>query len=178
MQSTLRHITAVIAVGFFALSSVCARPVHARTAIDESAVMVGYIYNFMKFVDWPDNFIKQDYIVCILGSNPFGTTVKSLGAKTIRNRRIRVVTDVALEQTKYCHVVFVSRSESGRLMPALLRLRRLPVLSISDIEGFSDKGGVIELVPDGGNGIGFRVSQKSAMDVGLRVSSKLLSMSR
>lgn len=178
MPRNIRQIAAVVAVLLLAASAFVPHTVQARVSANEAAVKAGYIYNFMKFVEWPSEVVRQDYIVCMLGSNPFGSVIESLSRKTIRDRGIRVVTDVALDQTKYCHVVFVSRSEAGRLMPALLYLRRLPVLSISDIEGFSDKGGVIELVTGTNNEIAFRVSQSSAEYVGLRVSSKLLSMSR
>lgn len=173
-----RKLIAALAAGVVLAAITPAPQALARTAADEAAVKVGYIYNFMKFVQWPAGSVKQDYIVCVLGSNPFGATVESLGSKTIHGRGIRVVTEVQLEQTKYCHVVFVSRSEAGRLMPSLLRLRRLPLLTISDIEGFSARGGIIELSTGRAGEISFRVSQQSAEDVGLRVSSKLLSMSR
>lgn len=178
MQCNIRLITALVAVFMLVLGGIIPHKAQARISADEAGVKVGYIYNFMKFVEWPPNVIQQDYIVCVLGSNPFGQVIESLARKSIRDRSIRVVTDVALEQTQYCHVVFVSRSEAGRLMPVLLYLNRLPVLSISDIEGFSDKGGIIELVTVDKSKIAFRVSRSSAEHVGLHVSSKLLSMSR
>ena len=178
MQRNALLIAALAAVFLFTVSGIIPRTAQARISADEAEVKVSYIYNFMKFIEWPSGVVRQDYIVCVLGSNPFGSVIESLGRKAIRNRGIRVVTDISLAQTKYCHVVFVSRSEAGRLMPALLYLRRLPVLSISDIEGFSDKGGVIELMTDYNSEIMFRVSQSSAEHAGLHVSSKLLSMSR
>lgn len=178
MPRNRKLIAAIALCGMFYAASPVVRGAYAITAADEAAVKVGYIYNFMKFVEWPEGSVAQDYIVCVLGSNPFGNVVNSLGGKTIRGRGVRVVNDVQLEQTKYCHVVFVSRSESGRLMPSLLRMRRLPLLTISDIEGFAAKGGVIELSTSRAGEISFRVSQQNAEDVGLRVSSKLLSMSR
>jgi hypothetical protein len=174
MANHLKSIVALMAVCVLALAGGVPP---ARAAVDEAELKVGYIYNFMKFVEWPNEQSRRDFIVCVLGSNPFGPVIQSLAGKVIRNQGIRVVTEVPLEQTKYCQVVFVSRSEAGRLMPALLRLGQMPVLTISDIEGFSGKGGVIEFV-DTGNAIAFRISQKSAAQAGLHVSSKLLSMSR
>lgn len=177
MCNKWKRIAAIAAImGISAASAISLA--HARLATDEARVKVSYIYNFMKFVEWPETAISRNYIVCVLGSNPFGMALEGLSARTIRDKPIRVVTDVPLEQTRYCHVVFVSRSESGRLTPILLRLHRLPVLSISDIEGFADKGGVIELITGSGGDISFRVSPKSAEEAGLRVSSKLLSLGR
>lgn len=179
MQCNIRLIAALVAALFLAVGGLAPPAAFARVSAAEATLKVGYIYNFMKFVDWPSKVVGQDYIVCILGSNPFGAIVESLDSKKIRERAIRVVTGITLEHAKYCHVVFVSRSEAGRLTPALIYLRRLPVLTISDIEGFSDKGGIIELITDyNNNEIGFRISRSSAENAGLQVSSKLLSMSK
>lgn len=149
-----------------------------RASANEASVKAGYIYNFMKFVDWPPDQLSPTFNVCVLGSNPFGEVLDALSGKNVRNRPIRVVSDVPLSQTRYCHVVFVSRSESGRLTNALLKLRQTPILTVSDIEGFAEKGGVIELISSSNGDITFRVSKKTADEVGLRVSSKLLSLSR
>lgn len=160
------------------LCALCASSGYARTSAEEAQIKVNYIYNFMKFTEWPPALDIKEYIVCVLGSNPFGQAIQSLTKKTIREEGIRVVTEVPLEQTKYCHVAFVSRSETARLGAVLAHLRQLPVLTVSDIDGFSDMGGAIELIDDGENDVLFRVNQQSTEEVGLHVSSKLLSMSR
>ncbi|MGB1540012.1 MAG: YfiR family protein [Rickettsiales bacterium] len=178
MKHWIRHI-AVYAALVTAGVGVISAPSSVRAfTLDEAQVKAGYIYNFMKFVDWPPEYLTQTFNLCVLGSNPFGKVLDRFTGKSIRNRPIRVVIDVPLAQTRYCHVVFVSRSESGRLTNALLRLRQTPILTISDIEGFANKGGVIELFTTGGGDVAFRISQKSAQEVGLRVSSKLLTLSK
>lgn len=178
MKKLFRHLAIAIALGSLSAAALLGGEAQAALSADEASVKAGYIFNFMKFVDWPPQFQTQTVNVCVLGSNPFGRVLESLSGKPIRNRPIRVVTDVPLGQVRYCHVVFVSRSEAGRLTNALLRLRQTPILTVSDIEGFSDHGGVIELLTGTNGEVAFRVSQKSAEEVGLRVSSKLLSLSR
>lgn len=178
MKRKIRKIAATLTVAVLAMGLTVPVPADAQSSVDEASVKAGYLFNFMKFVSWPQAAVTQQFIVCVLGSNPFGSVIETLNGREIRSSVIRVVTDVPLEQTKYCHVVFVSKSESGRLMPTLLRLRQMPILTVSDIEGFSGKGGIIELMTSTDGDISFRVSQKSAEDVGLRVSSKLLSLSR
>lgn len=179
MQCKIGRIIALAAVAVMVMGLTIPVPAGARAATaDEATVKAGYLFNFMKFVNWPSNAQSPQLIVCVLGSNPFGNVIETLNGREIRSSRIRVVTDVPLEQTKYCHVVFVSKSESGRLTPTLLRLRQMPILTVSDIAGFTDKGGVIELFTSQNGDVAFRVSQQSAEAVGLRVSSKLLSLSR
>lgn len=178
MQSNFRRIAVLLLVVALVCGAVAPTTAFARSTANEAAVKAGYLFNFMKFVNWPRNAMSKQLIVCILGSNPFGSVIETLNGRAIRDSTIRVVIDVPLEQTKYCHVVYVSKSESGRLTTSLLRLRQAPILTISDIEGFSAKGGIIELMTGLNGDITFRVSQQSAQEVGLHVSSKLLSLSR
>lgn len=172
-----RRIKTVLVLVLVAL---CFQPQSLARAgtLSATEVKAGFIFNFIKFVDWPPEYQTSTFNVCVLGNNPFGTVLDKLNGRTIRDRSIRVVSNVPLQQTRYCHVVFVSRSESGQLMNALLKLRQAPILTISDIEGFADRGGVIEFFSSSSGDIVFRVSQKSAQEVGLRVSSKLLSLSK
>lgn len=152
--------------------------VRAQEAMDEAMIKSAYIYNFMKFVEWPPEYDPVTFNLCLLGSNPFGSVIESLTGKTIRNHPIRVITNVPLSQAQYCHAVFVSRSEAGRLSGILLKLHEKPILTISDIEGFAERGGIIELMTSPRGDIDFRISQESAQRAHLRISSKLLSLSK
>lgn len=150
----------------------------ARSVVDEARVRVSYIYNFMKFVAWPPLAVTDSLNFCILGTNPFGRSVFSLQGKEILQSRVKVFTDVSLEQTRYCHVVYVSMSEAPRLSSVLLRLSQRSILTVSDIEGFTDKGGIIQFLTSPQGEISFRVNNLRAEEAGLRISSKLLSLSR
>ena len=175
MKKKLRFIALPAILAVLVVAS-AAPLTHAAASIDESTVKVKLLYNFMKFVTWPQQ--AATYNVCVLGTNPFGAVVNSLNGQQIGGRPIRVIAEVSLNDAKYCQVVFVSRSESGRLTNALLNLRQPGILTVSDIEGFADKGGVIEIIISSSGKPEFRISQKSAQDVGLRVGSQLLGLSK
>ncbi len=66
----------------------------------EYDVKAAFIYNFMKFIEWPANKkAEQDkkqnkpvpMTIGILGNNPFGESFKPLLGKTIQNRTIQLV---------------------------------------------------------------------------------------
>lgn len=150
----------------------------ARPVVDEARVKVGYIYNFMKFVSWPPLAVNESLNFCILGTNPFGRSALSLNGKEIMQTRVRVFSNVSMDQARHCHVVYVGMSEAPRLSSVMLRLSQRSILTISDIEGFTDKGGIIQFLASPQGEISFRVNNRSAEDAGLRISSKLLSLSR
>src|SRR5690348_2325090 len=39
----------------------------------EYQVKAAYLYNFGKFVTWPDAGVASEFDVCVLGADPFGT---------------------------------------------------------------------------------------------------------
>jgi len=75
-----------------------------------------------------------------------------------------------------CDLLFVGRS-AERELPWLLEGLKGTVLTVSDIEGFSDRGGVIEFVMED-NKVRFIISREAAEKAGLRISSKLYWLSR
>lgn len=80
----------------------------------EYQVKAAFLYNFGKFVSWPDtNFDRPDapLVIGVLGGNPFHDDLKNMIVdKTINGHPVifRMVT--ALAGAKNCHILFISAS--------------------------------------------------------------------
>ena len=59
----------------------------------------------------------------------------------------------------------------------LASLKQLPILTVSDAEGFADAWGIVQLFIET-NRIRFAINPKAAERARLRLSSKLLSLAR
>lgn len=136
-----------------------------------------FLFNFVQFVDWPATAAEaspRPLLIGILGDDPFGAfldeTVRGerLGARPIQVRRYRQVTDI-----EECDILFVSRSERERIPGILSVLQRRPVLTVSDADGFADRGGMIQFITDK-NRIRLRINLEAAQAANLTISSKLL----
>lgn len=147
----------------------------------EQAVKAAYVYNFTKFVSWPAEspFTRAPALtIGILGDDSFAdaveTTVrgKHVEGRPLTVRRFRTAGEVAP-----CAVLFVARRMVDRVPQLLQRLGGWPVLTVSDAEGFTSQGGMIELFRED-NRIHFQVGLTAARTAGLSVSSKLLRLSR
>ena len=171
--------------GAFALAAVllCASPLVAAVPLNESAsnqekmVKAVFLFNFTRFVDWPGRapgVDKEPFVIGILGVDPFGRVLDDVvrGEKA-NNRPLIVKRFDRLEAVAACHVLYVSRSESVHL-PAILKfLQTQPVLSVSDIDGFAESGGMIGLVTENGK-VRLKVNLDMAREAHLAISSKLL----
>jgi hypothetical protein len=147
----------------------------------EDKVKAAFLYNFTKFVEWPTNvFATPDapLVIGVLGRDPFGQVLDdTLKNKTVKNRRVVLVRCKRTEDAAGCHVLYICDSEQKKLPAILGELRGKPILTVSDLDGFSRQGGMIELIKSEDT-IGFEINRKAADREGLRLSSKLLRLDR
>lgn len=148
----------------------------AQTA-SEYDVKAAFLYNFTKFVEWPPAAFPAESSqlrLCILGDNPFGTTLESLiEGEEVQGRRLQYLRVDVLHSPGHCHVLFISRSERARIPAVLMALRGSPVLTVSETDGFLEWGGTINFKIQEGK-VRFEINPGAAERGGLKMSSKLL----
>lgn len=143
----------------------------------EYRIKAAFLYNFSRFTSWPDEVTSQtdDFRLCVLGIDPFGEAIDALSGKPVHNKTVSIHKLDSMATAGYCHMVFVSVSESGRLDEVLTQLQHESVLTISDIDSFTARGGIIQLKLVNGK-IRFDINIDAARRAGLDISSKLLSL--
>ena len=152
---------------------------HAQPAASEYDVKAAFLYNFTKFVEWPDAAFPDDsFRVCVLGEDPFGKSLKALTGQEVAGRRLQVLSfRGGIARPEECHVLFISRSEQGRLAEILSGVRNFPVLTVADSRGFLEGGGIINFVLEGSK-VRFEINQEAAERTGIKISSKLMSLAK
>ncbi|RUQ34056.1 MAG: YfiR family protein [Candidatus Competibacteraceae bacterium] len=171
-QSQWRKILAKLLLGSLLLGS----NVWA-TEFDEYAVKAAYLYNFAKFIEWPPGaFASTDapLWICIVGDNPFGNALAALYGKTVEKHPV-AMRPISTEGFDQCHIVFIGHIEAGSFKTLLAKLRRLPILTVSDISDFARTGGMIGLVETDQH-IRFDINLTATRQAGLKLSSQLLKL--
>jgi hypothetical protein len=141
----------------------------------ESQVKAAYLYNFGKFVRWQaPASASQSFDICVLGKNPFGSTLATtVSGEKIDGKNIDIKNISSLADAVHCRILFVSPSEENRVKFVLDAARQSNILTVSDIPGFAQRGGMIELVRQEGR-IRFAVNLAAISGAQLTVSSELL----
>ncbi|MFN7139240.1 MAG: YfiR family protein [Limisphaerales bacterium] len=143
-------------------------------------VKAAFIYNFLKFVEWPPESFTTDetpYVVGVLGRDPFGGALeRTMRGKLVNNRRI-VVVRLDYRDMRNCHLLFVSASERPRYREIFAELGNAPVLTVGDTEDFADEGGAIGFFVEE-NKVRFEINPNAARRANLRLSSNLLGIAR
>lgn len=160
-----------------ALLLVLLLPGMTRAQAPEYDLKAAFLFNFVKFVEWPPTAFAGDrapLTICVYGDDPFGSTLDALvEGERVGERSLLVRRPDSLRGLEGCHVLFVSRSEKDRLGDVLAQVQRDPVLTVGDSDGFLRAGGAINFILEGSK-VRFLIDQAAAARSGLRISSKLM----
>jgi hypothetical protein len=148
-------------------------------ASSEYQVKAAFLFNFAKFIDWPARkFTQPDspLIIGIVGSDPFGELLEEqVQDQPIHDRTVIVRHIQSMEELRKCHILFVCRSEEGRLGPILSEVRGDNVLTVGETDNFISRGGMINFVMVGGS-VRFQINVSAARHADLKISSKLANL--
>jgi hypothetical protein len=156
-------------------------PVLAQEALPEYQVKAAYLYNFLKFVEWPESAFPDPLapiVIGISGNDPFGNSLPQvIIGKTVQGRDLVIHKYHSGEDMHGAHILFISPSEKKRLPQILSSLSGSSVLTVSDAAGFLDAGGMIQFLPENDR-VRFAINVDASSRAKLKMSSKLLSLAK
>jgi hypothetical protein len=143
----------------------------------EYEVKAAFVYNFVKFVEWPDAAgLSHDRVrLCVLGDLPDAPAFLHLDGTVVRGKKVSVVALKDAVEVHTCDVLFVATNQSGRLPDVIGSLKDRPVLTIGDTEGYALRGVMINMFLENKR-IRFEINEEQAKSAGLRISVKLLKL--
>jgi YfiR/HmsC-like len=147
----------------------------------EYEVKAAFLYNFAKFVTWPDTAFaspEAPLVVGVLGKDPFGPILdNTLKAKKIGVREIIIERYASIAGIRSPHVLFVANSELANLADIVDACKGKPILLVGDMEDFAQKGGVVNFYIEKAN-VRFAINIETAKKAQLQISSQLLKLAK
>ena len=165
----------------------------------EYKIKAAFVYNFIKFIDWPEEK-KTDkdapITIGILGPNTFVKAFDPLKNKQVKGRGLvikqfeerekleksRKKNDSAwketLEALKKCKVVFICTCESKKPKVSVEIIKALKgsgILVVGEVPGFLENGGVVNFLVKNEK-VRFEINLASAERNGLEIRSRLLKL--
>ena len=137
-----------------------------------------FLFNFARFTEWPADALHPDTAVsaCVLGdravADAFSKTVKG---KQLAGRTIAVTNLPTTGSIPICHVLYLSGVAETRIAEIVSTLRDTPVLTVSDSDTFTKRGGIVQIFVESGK-MKFRINSRSAKRARLQLSSRLLAL--
>lgn len=150
------------------------------SAPPEYQVKAAFVYNFIKFVEWPlrdqsGNAAEDTVRLCVLGELPDKAAFAALDGQEITGKRLFLVFLQEPGEIRDCQVLFLPSTVSNKLTDVLEVLQGQPVLTIGDTEGYAGRGVMINLYLDNKR-VRFEINAETSGAAGLRISAKLLSL--
>ncbi|HEX4342996.1 MAG TPA: YfiR family protein [Verrucomicrobiae bacterium] len=177
--TTLRRGTLLALVAI--LLALTPLPASSQTTSKEYQLKAVFIFNFVQFVDWPSNTFADanaPFRIGILGDNPFGSALdETVSGETVHGRKIVIVRATRAESLSDCQIIFISRSERNHLNDIIATIDHHPVLTVSEMDDFAQRGGIINFYLDE-NKVRFEINPATARACNLVVSSQLLSVGK
>jgi hypothetical protein len=116
----------------------------------EYEVKAAFLYNFTRFVRWPEAGTGP-FAIGVLGQDPFaGDLDRALAGKAVDDRPLVVRRVKTVEESSGCGILFISSSEAGRLPAVFTALGATHVLTVGESKGFCASGGMVEFVEEQG----------------------------
>jgi hypothetical protein len=150
----------------------------AGQSAEEYEVKAAFIYNFTKFVEWPATAEAPSFTICILGDDPFKSSIdrltsgKMVGSRPVQVRRLKEGVE-----GRQCQIVFVGASERAKASRLVEAVRGTSVLTVGESVEFLRVGGMFYLsMAD--NHVNVVINSAATEAARLQVSAKLMTLAK
>jgi hypothetical protein len=150
-------------------------------SVDEYKLKAAMLYNLTHFVEWPDSAYpdrQAPISLCILGQDPFAISLASTIPKETDKGRTMVVRHLQSDQeTRGCHILYISLSERRTTAHIFSALNGSCILTVGEMAQFAAHGGIIQFSMEDQH-VRFDINLEAASRAGLKISSKLLALAQ
>jgi len=142
----------------------------------EYKIKAGYIYNFARFIKWPEKSFENhpsSFHLCLIEGDPFGNQFKRIEGKSITGKKLTVKRLKSGDNLKQCQILFIPSTEETQMSSIIKSLDGSHVLTVGDIRDFHQVGGMVGLIKDGDQ-IKLEINLQATKRKELRINAKLL----
>lgn len=140
-----------------------------------------YLYNFTKFVNWPDSAFESEESpinICVLGDIQQTDLGSQLNGKQSRNRSITFQHLKEFSSGAKCHVLFLSRAVGKYQLQTIIEKITTPTLVVGETSDFARHQGVIGFVLDDSRRVRIEINLDHARQRQLSIRAQLLEIAR
>jgi hypothetical protein len=145
----------------------------------EQQVKAAFLYNFTKFVEWPDRDLGEagrSIVIGVIGSPAIRDELeKIVRGRKVNGRDITVRLLETIPDSPSVDLLFITAEAEARLAGKLNQPALAGVLTVGESKQFAARGGMINFILEGDR-VRFEINQGSAERSGLKISAQLLKL--
>jgi hypothetical protein len=162
------------------LSIPCGRG-HASDAKDAASLRAAFIYNFTRYVTWPETAFDHESSpvrVCLLADAHFlEKAQETIVDRKANGRPVLIEPRTSPQSLDGCHVLYIDADHADQHASILSSSEGRSIFTLSDTAGFAEMGGVANFFPVGKK-LRFEINLRAAEDANLKLSARLLRVSK
>lgn len=150
-------------------------PSSSSQKVDTNAkIKAVFIYNFTKYIEWPEEYKTGEFTIGILGENEalFQELDKMSKVKKVSNQSFSIKNIEDAGSMGSPHILYIPEDSTDQLNKALSSLKGKSTLVITEKPGLAQQGAAINFVVVG-NRQKFELNKANAEERNLKVASVL-----
>lgn len=107
-----------------------------------------YIYNFTKYIEWPDNYKEGNFVIGFLGSNSalLSELSKMSETKKVGNQDIQIRNITTIDNSDKFNIIYILTDNSTQLSEVLTKVKGKSTLIVTEKPGLAKQGSGINFV--------------------------------
>jgi hypothetical protein len=176
MKTHIRHIARVFLPALFLLMLGGVNNRVQAQDVDYKSYTL-FVYNFIKYIEWPENKSQGDFVIAVLGDSPVVKELEKLAAtKKAKGRNIVIKKFSSPEQITDCHLIYVTASKSGSIKALKDLVKNKATLIVGEREGLARKGAALSFVTLDDDVLKFDINKSEIEQHNLKIPSTLISL--
>jgi hypothetical protein len=158
-------------------------PVCGQQTSEEAALKAAFIIDLLGQVEWPsDTVTNQTTVILVIGQSELTAELQKLAQqKTPAGRKIEIRAISIKDDFSRSKIVVIAIQDLTELAAVLKALKGLPVLTVSDRDGFAGFGVMVDFLkktPDDTGKLSFAINKMVLKEAGLKISESLIKQAK
>ncbi len=173
LRIEMKKVIAIL-IASFCLSADWVRMPILQQANTNAKIKAVFLYNFTKYIDWPDKYKEGNFVIGVLGTSPFYNDLstlihnKKVGSQEFEIKSFTTTTSVS----GLCHILFIPAENSAQLPEVLKKMKGKSTLIVTEKLGLAKQGSAINFIIEN-NKQRFELNKNNIEKYNLKVSSTL-----
>ncbi len=118
----------------------------AQTLVSEEEIAAEFIVNYLDYITYPSNLLykNNDLTICFLENDETGTYINSYKENT--TKKIKIQYKGKRENPSGCDVFYINKKFKSDAPQVMVRLMNYPIFTVSNMDNFSDIGGMSSFI--------------------------------
>ncbi len=135
-----------------------------------------FIYNFTKYIEWPQEKRSGDFVIGVYGNNPIAKELEIIAQKKMVGSQKLIIKQVdGVSACMGCHILYIPENKSSIVETIMNSISQQGIVLITDKTGFAKSYSGINFVNINGKQQ-FEINKKHIENQGATVNSGLLSL--